>query len=141
MEQIGVVIKEDGDFIEILATRESACGSDCSTCSAKCSESKPFQLRTLNTINAKPGERVSIQMNSKAVLSYMLLVYGLPLIFFLSGSLIASIVFGKLNFAHVELYSLISGIIIMAIAFVIVKRVDTKYKDVANNNLVIKKMV
>ena len=36
---------------------------------------------------------------------------------------------------------LISGIIIMAIAFVIVKRVDTKYKDVANNNLVIKKMV
>lgn len=29
----------------------------------------------------------------------------------------------------------------MAIAFVIVKRVDTKYKDVANNNLVIKKMV
>lgn len=139
MEQIGVVIKEDKDFIEILATRESACGSDCSTCPAKCSESKPFNIKTVNTINAKVGDRVSIEMNSKAVLSYMLLIYGLPLVFFFVGILAFATLFKNLNFEHIELYSLISGLIIMSLAYIIIKRVDNKYKHTVNNNLIIKK--
>lgn len=140
MEQIGVVVNKEEDYIEILATRESACGSDCSTCAAKCSESKPFNIKVLNTINAKPGDRVSIQMNSKAVLSYMLLVYGLPLLFFITGFVTFTIIYTKLNLKHVELYSLISGLIIMSFAYLIIKKIDSKYKNIAHNNLIIKKI-
>lgn len=139
MEQIGVVIKEDGDYIEIISTRESACGSDCSSCAAKCSESKPFTIRTINTINAKLGDRVKIEMSSKAVLSYMLLVYGLPLVFFLIGVVVTSEITKKLGFGHIEIYSLIAGVVLMAIAYIIIKKIDSKYKNLATNNVIIKK--
>lgn len=139
MEQIGVVVKEDGEHIEILAVRESACGSDCSTCSAKCSESKPFNIKTINTINAKVGDRVRIEMNSKAVLSYMVLIYGLPLVFFMAGSVIFFSIFKNLNYLHAELYSLIAGLLVMSVAYLIIKKVDNKYGKAGNNNLVLSK--
>lgn len=139
MEQIGLVVKEDGEHIEILAMRQSACGSDCSTCSGNCAESKPFNLKTINTINAKVGDRVKIESNSKAVLNYIILIYGLPLVFFMAGSVIFYSIFKDLNYQHFEILSLVAGILTMAIAYFIIKKVDNKYKKEGNDNLILSK--
>lgn len=140
MEQIGIVVNVENDYMDILSTRESACGSDCSTCQAKCSESKPFKLHVLNTIDAKPGDRVKIEMNSKAVLGYMTLVYGLPCLFFIVGVLVAFIVLENSIKNNVELYSFISGLVLMAISYIIIKSIDKKYKNLAKNNMIIRKI-
>ena len=140
MEQVGIVVKVDNDYIDILATRESACGSDCSTCQAKCSESKPFSLHVPNTINAKIGDRVSIEMNTKAVIGYMLLVYGLPCLFFILGTLLTfSVLKGRIK-SNIELYSFLAGLILMAISYIIVKKIDSKYNKVGVNNMTIRKI-
>lgn len=140
MEQTGIVINKDGKYIDIVAMRESACGSDCSTCPAKCSESKACTVRALNSVNAQVGDRVSLEMNTKAVLSYICLVYGLPLLFFMVGVAVSSMFLKNYNSEKYQLYSLIIGIILMSIAFIIIKRID-KRSEKKQNNLIVKKII
>ncbi|RVU55259.1 SoxR reducing system RseC family protein [Anaerosphaera multitolerans] len=139
MEQDGYVIKDLGEYVEISVMRESACGSNCETCQAKCSESKPFNLKVPNTLNLKVGERVKIEMNSKMVISYILLVYGLPLVFLLLGTLIGIYVFSKMNLTSAEILAFGLGLIVMSMAYLIIKRVDAKHGENKLNEISIKR--
>ena len=85
MTQDAVVVKNlPNSMAEVVVTRSTACGSNCGNC-----ESCIFQseLKTIarNSIGAIPGQRVVIASSSKIVFSAALLVYIMPLLFFLIG--------------------------------------------------------
>ena len=91
MTQDAIVVKIlPNSMAEVVVTRSTACGSNCGNC-----ESCVFQseLKTLarNSIGAKPGQKVVISSSSKKIYSAAVLVYIMPLLFFLIGFAVSSL--------------------------------------------------
>ena len=90
MTQDAIVVKLlPNDMAEVVVSRSTACGSNCGSC-----ESCIFQseLKTVahNRIRAKPGQRVVIESSSRKIYSAAMLVYIMPLLFFLAGFVLSS---------------------------------------------------
>lgn len=132
MKQTGIVFELNDDKAKIIVTRLAACGSSCESCSAHCGENKQEYINVKNDIGLKIGDRVEITTDSKAVLKYISLVYGLPLIFLISGVVIGMLLNLK------EMYSLLVGFVFMIVSFIIVKTVDNK--NGSNHGIIIKKL-
>ena len=84
MRETGIVKSVDGEFCTCSTRRKSACGDNCATCKAVCSSREHIFLAK-NTIGAKEGDTVMIEMPTKDVLKSAFLVYILPLLAFLFG--------------------------------------------------------
>lgn len=132
MKQTGIVFELNDDKAKLIVTRLAACGSSCESCSAHCGENKQEYINVKNDIGLKIGDRVEITTDSKAVLKYIALVYGLPLIFLISGVVIGMLLNLK------EMYSLLVGFVFMIVSFIIVKTVDNK--NGSNHGIIIKKL-
>ncbi|MBR5094262.1 MAG: SoxR reducing system RseC family protein [Oscillospiraceae bacterium] len=91
MTQDAIVTKilPDG-MAEVVVTRSTACGGNCGSC-----ESCMFQseLRALarDNIGCKPGQRVVIETKTSRVFGAAMLVYVMPLLFFLAGYALAAL--------------------------------------------------
>ena len=100
---------------EVVVTRSTACGSNCGSC-----ESCIFQseLKTIarNNIGARPGQKVVISSSSKKVFSAAILVYFMPLAFFLLGFLLSSLLG-----ASESICILISFLFLILSAFILVR--------------------
>lgn len=130
MEQVGFVKKiKDNGLMELEVKRISACGGGCSTCSAHCDV--PGHIVELpNKIDAKVGDIVEIQGNSKNILKYAAVVYLIPLTFLIIGSLIGSLVF-KTS----EIKTLLCGVLFMAASIFLVRNFDKKVEKRGNEAL------
>lgn len=134
MKNSGIVINVDGDYLEIVSVRPSACGTSCENCHAHC-ESKPEIIKVLNTIDAKTGDNVELEINSASVLSYIGLVYGLPLIVFISSILISSSILGESK----QMFSLLIGVFNLVITYLIIKVFDSNLK-ISNSEIKLRKI-
>lgn len=132
MKQTGIVFELNDDKAKIIVTRLAACGSSCESCSAHCGENKQEYINVKNDIGLKIGDRVEITTDSKAVLKYISLVYGLPLIFLISGVVIGMLLNLK------EMYSLLVGFVFMIVSFIFIKTIDNK--NGSNHGIIIKKL-
>lgn len=132
MKQTGIVFELNDDKAKIIVTRLAACGSSCESCSAHCGENKQEYINVKNDIGLKIGDRVEITTDSKAVLKYIALVYGLPLIFLISGVVIGMLLNLK------EMYSLLVGFVFMIVSFIFIKTIDNK--NGSNHGFIIKKL-
>lgn len=132
MKQTGIVFELNDDKAKIIVTRLGACGSSCESCSAHCGENKQEYINVKNDIGLKIGDRVEITTDSKAVLKYIALVYGLPLIFLISGVVIGMLLNLK------EMYSLLVGFVFMIVSFIFIKTIDNK--NGSNHGFIIKKL-
>lgn len=76
------------NMAEVAVTRTTACGGNCGNCESCIFQS---QLKTMakNGISASPGQRVLIESKSSKVFGAALLVYIMPLLFFLVGFVLA----------------------------------------------------
>lgn len=140
MEGVGIVRKVDNNKIIVEFVRQSACGESCATCSAKCAESEVEFLEFNNNISAKQGDLVKIKNNTKNILSYKFLVYGLPLILFMTSTSAAYFILNKYSINNTDLISLIVGIISLVIAFIIIKSIDNKYKKSTDAAILLEKL-
>ena len=84
MKETGIVKSAEGKFCTCSTQRKSACGDNCATCKATCS-SREHTFIAKNTIGAKAGDTVIIEMPASSVLKSAFLVYILPLLAFLLG--------------------------------------------------------
>lgn len=132
MKQTGIVFELNDNKAKIIVTRLAACGSSCESCSAHCGENKQEYINVKNDIGLKIGDRVEITTDSKAVLKYISLVYGLPLIFLISGVVIGMLLNLK------EMYSLLVGFVFMIVSFIFIKTIDNK--NGSNHGIIIKKL-
>ena len=74
---------------EVVVTRSTACGNNCGSCES-CIFQSELKAVAKNSINARPGQKVVIASRTSKVFSAALLVYVMPLVFFVLGFVLAS---------------------------------------------------
>lgn len=84
MKEEGIVKSVSGGLCEVVVRRKTACGDNCASCGGAC-RMKFQQVTAKNSAQAKAGDCVIIELESKKVIFSAFLVYILPiLVFFLS---------------------------------------------------------
>ena len=85
MTQEAIVIRTlPNQMAEVLVKRPTACGGSCGSCES-CIYQSELRAFARNLINAVPGQKVTISTESGRVYSAALLVYIVPLLFFVLG--------------------------------------------------------
>ena len=88
MTQIATVERIlDADHAEISVPRKSACGHDCE----ECVTGAAVHARASNPIGARPGQKVVVESSTKNMLRIVVLVYLIPVVLFLAGYVIMSL--------------------------------------------------
>ena len=82
MKETGIVKDVSGEFCHVVVRRKSACGENCASCGGGCKLQNQICL-VKNTKNAKPGDKVEIEIDTIMVLKTAFLVYLLPIIVFI----------------------------------------------------------
>lgn len=132
MNQQGYIIEiVDDKTAKLKMQRHSACAS-CGKCQTLSSESKEILVEVDNSIGAKPGDHVEVNMENMNVLKATALAYVVPLIFLLVGTIVSYFMLDMIISAQgiiVELISGIIGIMLMLLSYVILKKNDSKFRD------------
>lgn len=92
MTQIATVERIlDADHAEISVPRKSACGHDCEECAGCGVSGAAVKARAMNPIGAQPGQKVVVESSTKKMLRIVVLVYLIPVVLFLAGYVIMSL--------------------------------------------------
>lgn len=132
MNQQGYIIEiVDEKTAKLKMQRHSACAS-CGKCQTLSSETKEILVEVDNTIGAKIGDHVEVNMDNMNVLKATALAYIVPLIFLMLGTIGSYFVLDKVIEAQgisVEIISGLVGIVMMSTSYVILKRNDNKFRE------------
>lgn len=132
MNQQGYIIEiVDDKTAKLKMQRHSACAS-CGKCQTLSSESKEILVEVDNSIGAKQGDHVEVNMENMNVLKATALAYVVPLIFLLVGTIVSYFMLDMIISSQgiiVELISGIIGIMLMLLSYVILKKNDSKFRD------------
>ncbi len=133
MEEVGVVkdIRDGKMVVEI--ERKSACSS-CRMCAMSC-EGEKIGLELENSIGAVNGDKVVLDLPGSSILFASVLVYAVPLAFFMMGMAAGNHIFGG-----DQALVLVCGIMFMAVGFFIVKLVDKKLGSSGSINIKARKI-
>lgn len=124
MNQIGYVYEIKGKDALVQVKRVSACGENCADCSSAC-EMPSVQVSMPNALNAKIGDEIEIRSESKKVLKYALIIYLVPLVIMLGTIAISNYYFKSAGYTS-DAYSLVAGIMSLAVSHFILKYIDKK---------------
>lgn len=129
MNQQGYIIEIVDDITaKLKLKRHSACAS-CGKC-ATTSEEKDIIVEVDNSIGAKIGDRVEVNMETINVLKAAFIVYTIPLIALLIGIIGTFYGLKAVNFnGNIEIISAIVGLIFTIIVFLILKKNDKKFRN------------
>lgn len=129
MEQQGYIVGIiDEKTAKLKMQRHSACAS-CGKCTTT-SEKKDIVVEVDNSIGAKLGDRVAVNMESMNVLKAVGIAYIFPLIGLLIGTIGTYYVLQLIeNTKNIEVISSTVGIIIMVISFFILRKNDSKLRE------------
>ncbi|MFZ7122035.1 MAG: SoxR reducing system RseC family protein, partial [Eubacteriaceae bacterium] len=127
MKEIGIVNSIRGNEAKVIIQRNAACG-DCGACQVG-KDKLTMEATAINVIGAKEGDKVEVEMKFVNVLRASFIMYGIPLIMFIVGSIIgyyySSIV---LEQPENPIFSFLFGIILTAITYFVIKYLDSKGK-------------
>lgn len=129
MNQHGYIVEiVDSVTAKLKLKRHSACAS-CGKC-ATTSEEKDIIVEVDNTIGAKVGDRVEVNMESVNVLKAAFIAYTIPLVALLLGT-VGTFYFLKVTSItkNIEIISGLVGLIFTFISFLILKKNDKKFRD------------
>lgn len=86
MQQTVQVTRElEPGYAEVFLERQSACSGDCHRCGGCGAVREKLFVRAKNPIGARPGDRVTVETDTKSVLVSALVVYLVPLVLFFAG--------------------------------------------------------
>ena len=85
MRQRGTVESVCGNVAVVSVLRESACSGDCHKCSGCGAVKQTLQIRAVNTIGARIGDRVYMESSTATVLWAAVFVYLMPIVSFFAG--------------------------------------------------------
>lgn len=141
MNQRGYVIElVDGTTAKIKMQKHSACAA-CGKC-ASSTDKKDIIVEVDNNIGAKVGDYVEVNMDSVNVIKAAAIVYIVPLIALLGGTIIS---YGIFNFIDIgmnkEVLSGFIGIVLTIISYLLIKSKDRKFRESRNYIPIIKKVI
>jgi len=86
IEEVGIVTKVEGMNARVAVEKKAAC--DGCTASGTCeTKGEKMEIEALNIARAKEGQTVRISIKPQTYLRGSMLVYGLPLVFFIAGAI------------------------------------------------------
>lgn len=123
LREIGRVTEISDTKVKVVITRHSSCES-CGACGIGAKPEMDFILN--NDIGAQVGDRVVIELRSKALLRAAFLVYAIPLAALIVGFLLGQRIgaSGGMAPAQAELTGIGSGLLFMILAFLVLRRLD-----------------
>lgn len=93
MEQIGYVIESKNGVAKVRVDRESACGGKCVSCNG--CPTKAIIVETKDEYGLKRGDVVNLFEDSRKVIRYALIGYGLMAVLMVLGAVIGFMTTGK----------------------------------------------
>jgi len=128
MRQCGTIISTDGDRAKVVLQRHSACG-DCQGCRWG-DEDMKMEIEAINSIRAKAGDRVEIDMENQNVLAAAFIAYMIPLIALIAGVVLGSLILDKIGVTqYKEIGSGIIGLVFTAVSFILIKTKENSFKS------------
>ncbi|WKY46378.1 SoxR reducing system RseC family protein [Eubacteriaceae bacterium ES3] len=125
MKEIGVIKKQQGSSAVVSIKRHAACG-DCGACQIG-KDKASVETVAKNPIHAAVGETVEVEMEFVSVFRAAMICYGIPLIFFLLGSLLSYVLVAQLNLElDMVLTPFFTGLIFLIIAYLGIRTFDKK---------------
>ena len=132
MRETGVVLRlMDDSTAEVKIKKKSACNK-CNLCQET---GRDFMvIRALNTLGARPGDSVSLEISSAKTMAAAGLVFIVPVIALIAGLGLGDVLGRRydLQKAGIHLISLISGIVFLGLAYACVYFFDVKIKRRGN---------
>ncbi len=124
IEEIGIVKAIENKNAIIIADRSSMCGNCPSkkVCHPFGGDENKIEIKAVNKINAKIGDKVKISIKEGKFLKASIIVYGFPIIFLMFFSIIGKLLFKK------DIFSFLTGFSALIISFLIIKIFDKKFK-------------
>ncbi len=117
LRTVGTVTEINGGMAKCAFKRSKACG-DCHACVSFGTDEAETELE--NTLGAKVGDRVSIELHQGSVFKAGFILYGVPLIALLAGVLVGSFIS--------DLFTALFGIGFAAIALVVIRLLEPKFR-------------
>lgn len=129
MNQKGYIVEIiDDKTVKIKMQKHSACAS-CGKCTSS-TDKKDIIVEADNTIGAKIGDYVEVNMDSINVIKAASIAYIIPLIALLGGTVISYSILNSINLSfNVEIISGAIGLGLTIIAYFIIKSNDSKFRD------------
>ena len=129
MNQQGYIIEiVDEKTAKLKMQRHSACAA-CGKCVTS-SETKDIIVEVDNSIGARVGDHVEVNMDNVDVLKATVIAYIVPLVSLLVGTIGTYFVLDFLEVkSGIEIISAVVGLLLTAITFVIIKKNDSKFRD------------
>ena len=130
MNQQGFILEiVDDNTAKMIMQRHSACAS-CGQCTKLSSECQDLVVEVDNAIGAKKGDYVEVSMESVRVLKATVLVYLVPLICLLSGTILTYYILNLVKYSgQIDIISGIVGLVCTFISYLILKKNDDKFKE------------
>lgn len=132
MIESGKVVEVSGNTAKVLFHRTSACGN-CKACGFKKGQQEMI-VETENTLNAKVGDKVEMQITPGSIFKASAYAYMFPL-----GMLILGMIGGYIAgaatgiFKNPEIFSAVCGIVLTAVSFLVIKRTEPYLKTRVKN--------
>lgn len=135
MKEIGLVVDIEDFNALVKIDRKTAC-ENCKGCGLSSTDGKSMIVHALNQANALKGDTVELDMETPNVLTAAFLIYTIPLIGLMFGILSS---YGVMNLVgrQSEALSLLIGIIFMGLAFLMIKKNESKIKKSQKFNPVV----
>ncbi|BAL80474.1 SoxR reducing system RseC family protein [Caldisericum exile] len=145
MKGTGTVKVIRGEYIEVVAPRES----ECSSCALKdsCSNNSLKDGQTIwvrNTIDAEIGDYVEFEFSEKDLNRGMFIVYGIPMIFIIIGAAIGSILEFRYNMRISNLKDFtvfLTTLAFLSVGIVLVKIIDRTVKPYSYTTKIISREI
>lgn len=129
MNQQGFIIEiVDDKTAKLKMQRHSAC-AHCGKCITS-SETKDIVVEVDNSIGAKAGDRVEVNMDGVRVMKATAIAYMIPLVALLAGTIVAYFGLQAIGLnSGIEIISGIVGLVSTGVAFLIIRKNDKKFRD------------
>ena len=111
MTQIATVERIlDARYAVVSVPRKSACGHDCEECAGCGVTGAAVRAKAANPIDARPGQKVVVQSDTKKMLRIVALVYLTPVVLFLLGYLLAAALGAAVGVQYMAAAGFVAGI-------------------------------
>lgn len=134
-QQEGIVLEVHGLMAKVKTSRHN----DCENCGA-CPGNSALVLEARNTLDAKPGDRVLVEVQEVNMLKAAFIVYMLPLLAILIGAVIGNVLAEKMGFS-VILFQAAGGFMLFVLSVLYIKLFDSSARNDVKMQPVITKVL
>ena len=120
-DEIGIVTEVEGVTAKVVVQKRGTCDGCAAEGTCESTEAG-MEIEALNPVNAKAGQTVRVSVKPQAYLKESILVYGMPLVFFIAGSIAGKIIGQEyLPGINSDLAAAAAGFAALALSILIVK--------------------